>query len=409
MTLTERILARAARKSSLSPGEEVWAAVDLAVMHDSSGPRRVGPVLERLGGHLWDPQKVVLAIDHFTPPATLTHAEIVALTRRWARDRQLPFFFDAQGVLHNLLLEERLARAGMLVVGADSHTCTAGAVGAVAVGVGATELATVLGTGEIWLRVPPTVLVRFEGELPPHLTARDLAMAVLGSLGSDFAIYRAVEYAGEAVAGLPLDERAVLTNQAVEMGAKNGIVPPPPGAPRVVESELDLAPSSPEACEAVHTFRVGDLEPLVALPPRVDHVRPVRAVGGQPVDRAYIGSCAGGKATDLRLAARVLRGRRVRVPLVVTPATLGVLRACLADGTLQTLVDAGAIVQAPGCGACAGLHSGLLGPGERCVATVTRNTPGRMGHRSAEIYLASPLTVAASALTGRLTDPREVL
>lgn len=409
MTLTERILARAAGRSSVTPGEEVWAAVDLAVMHDSSGPRRIGPILDRLGGRLWDADRVVLAIDHFTPPATLTHAEIVTLTRAWARERNLPRFFDAQGVLHNLLLEEGLVRAGMLIVGADSHTCTAGAVGAVAVGVGATELATVLAVGEIWLRVPPTVMVRFEGALPPHLTARDLAMTVLGSLGADFAIYRAVEYTGEALRGLPVDELAVLTNQAVEMGAKNGIVPPPPGAPRVEDAELDLSPSPPEACEAVHTFQVRDLEPLVALPPRVDHVRPVREVDGLPVDRAYIGSCVGGKAMDLRLAAQVLRGRRVRVPLVVTPATQAVVRACLADGTLQTLLEAGAVLHAPGCGACAGLHSGLLGPGERCVATVTRNTPGRMGHRSAEIYLASPLTVAASALTGRLTDPREVL
>jgi len=409
MTLTERILARAAGRSSVRPGEEVWASVDLAVMHDSSGPRRIGPLLDRLGGRLWDPEKVVLAIDHFWPPGTLTQAEIVTLTRAWARDHELPHFFDGQGVLHNLLLEAGLARAGMLVVGADSHTCTAGAIGAVAVGVGATELATVLATGEIWLRVPSTVLIRFEGSLPSYLAARDLAMTVLGSLGADFAIYRAVEYGGDAVATLPLDERAVLTNQAVEMGAKNGIIAPPPDAPRIQDGTLDLAPTAPEACEAVHTFRVRDLEPLVALPPRVDHVRPVRELEGLRVDRAYIGSCAGGKTTDLRLAARVLRGRRVRVPLVVTPATQAVVRECLADGTLGTLAEAGVVLQAPGCGACAGLHSGLLGPGERCVATVTRNNPGRMGHRSAEIYLASPLTVAASALTGRLTDPREVL
>ncbi|MCS7236402.1 MAG: aconitase/3-isopropylmalate dehydratase large subunit family protein [Armatimonadota bacterium] len=407
MTLTERILARAAGQSTVRPGDEVWARVDLAVMHDSSGPRRIAPVLQRLGGRIWDPNRVVLAIDHFTPPATLTHVEILTMTRAWARERQLPLFFDSEGILHNLLLERGLARPGTLVVGADSHTCTAGAVGAVAVGVGATELATVLVTGEIWLRVPPTVLIRFEGTIPPYLTARDLAMAVLGSLKADFAIYRAVEYTGEAVESMSLDERAVLTNQAVEMGAKNGIVPPPeqqwPGA------GVSLAPSAPEECEAVHTFHVRELAPMVAAPPRVDEVRPVAHLQGLPLDRAYIGSCVGGKAEDLRLAARVLRGRRVRIPLTVTPATQEVVRACLADGTLQALVEAGAIVQAPGCGACAGLHSGLLGPGERCVATVTRNTPGRMGHRSAEVYLASALTVAASALTGQLTDPREVL
>lgn len=424
MTLTERIIARAAGRSTVAPGDEVWATVDLAVMHDSSGPRRIAPILERLGGQLWDPQRVVLAIDHFTPAATLTHAEIVGFTRAWARARALPHFFEAEGVMHNLLLEEGLARPGMLIVGADSHTCTAGAVGAVAVGVGATELATVLVTGEVWLRVPPTVLIHFDGAVPPYLTARDLAMAVLRSLRADFAIYRAVEYVGEAVKGLGVDERAVLTNQAIEMGAKNGIIAPPPdagaganglpfgdgaGDDAPTHSAVDLSPSPPEACEAMHVFHVADVPPLVAIPPAVDQVHPVAALAGTPLDRAYIGSCAGGKAEDLRLAARVLRGRRSRLPLVVTPATQRVVRVCLADGTLRALVDAGAIVQAPGCGACAGLHSGLLGPGERCVATVTRNTPGRMGHRTAEIYLASPLTVAASALTGRLTDPREVL
>ncbi|MDR7470999.1 MAG: aconitase family protein, partial [Armatimonadota bacterium] len=312
-------------------------------------------------------------------------------------------FFDSQGVMHNLLLEEGLARPGMLIVGADSHTCTAGAVGAVAVGVGATEIATVLATGQIWLRVPATILIRFEDPMPPYLTARDLAMTVLRELRADFAIYRTVEYAGEAVEGLDLDERAVLTNQAIEMGAKNGII-----ATRL-EAESHAPRPGDASYEATYSFRTSDIVPLVAAPPGVDQVQPVAALEGLPVERAYIGSCAGGKAHDLREAARILRGRQAQVPLVVTPATQRAMRECMRDGTLQVLIEAGAIIQAPGCGACAGLHSGVLGPNERCVATVTRNTPGRMGHRSAEIYLASPLTVAASAITGRLTDPRAFL
>lgn len=404
MTLTEQIIARAAGQPSVAPGDEVWADVDLAVMHDSSGPRRIAPLIEQLGGRLWDPDRVVLAVDHFTPPATLTHAEILTTTRRWARTFGLRHFYDSVGVMHNLLLEEGLARPGTLIVGADSHTCTAGAVGAVAVGVGATDLAAVLVTGQIWLRVPSTVRIRFEDPLPAYLTARDLAMAMLQRLRADFALYRAVEFAGPVLETLDLDERAVLSNQAIEMGAKNGIIPPVGGAARAPAGGGDGA-----VYEATHAFQVGTLSPLVAAPPRVDNVHAVGEVAGGELDRAYIGSCVGGKARDLREAARVLRGRRARIPLVITPATSRVVQACLRDGTLQTLVDAGAIIQPPGCGACAGLHSGLLGPEERCIATVTRNSPGRMGHRTAQIYLASPLTVAASALAGRIADPRDVL
>jgi len=414
MTLTEKIIARAAGRESVCPGEEVWANVDLAAMHDSSGPRRIAGTLDRLGGRLWDPQKIVLAIDHFAPAAGPRHAEIVKLTRDWARERALPHFFDSAGVMHNVLLEEALALPGMLIVGADSHTVTAGAAGALAVGVGATELATVLVTGQIWLRVPPTVLIRFGDALPPYLTARDMAMEVLRRLRADFAIYKAVEFDGPAVDALDLDERAVLANQAIEMGAKNGIVPPTGtvlaqlGAPARAAGR-PLAGDEGASYEAVHRIMMAGNAPLVAVPPNVDNVVPAGTLGGVELDRVYIGSCAGGKAADLRAAARVLQGRKAQVPLQITPATARVVRETLRDGTLQALLEAGAILQAPGCGACAGLHSGLLGPKERCLSTVTRNFPGRMGDPSAEIYLASPLTAAASAVTGRITDPREFL
>jgi len=414
MTLTEKIIARAAGHPSVQPDDEVWAAVDLAAMHDSSGPRRIAGTIEQLGGRLWDPQKVVLAIDHFAPAANQRHAEIVKLTRDWARSRALRHFFDSVGVMHNILLEQGLARPGMLIVGADSHTVTAGAVGALAVGVGATELATVLVTGQMWLHVPPTVRILFRDVLPPYLTARDMAMMVLRELRADFAIYKAVEYAGPAVDGLDLDERAVLTNQAIEMGAKNGIVPASNAVlerfgPEARDARRPLAGDPDAAYEIVHEFVLADIPPLVAAPPNVDAVVAARDLQGVEVDRAYIGSCVGGKTRDLREAARILTRRTTRIPLQIIPATSHVLDTVLRDGTLQTLLDAGAIIQAPGCGACAGLHSGVLGPKERCITTVTRNVPGRMGDPTAEIYLASPLTVAASAVTGRITDPREFL
>lgn len=414
MTQTERILARAAGRRSVQPGDELWAKVDLVVMHDSSGPRRIIPILEQLGGRVWDPSRVVLAIDHFTPAATLRHAEILTQTRRWAREHGVAHFFDGEGILHNLLLEEGIAQPGMFIVGADSHTLTAGACGAVAVGVGSTELAVVLATGEIWVTVPPTVLVRFDDHLPLGVAARDMAMAVLGRLRADFALNRAVEFAGSAVRALNPEERSVLTNQAVEMGAENGIVAPDDltalaeTRPQWAVPPLEDGRAEPRY-EQVYTFDADELVPMVALPPSVDNARPVSEVEGQSIDRAYLGSCAGAKYADLAMAARILRGRRVRVPLTVVPATRRAYQQALADGTLAALVEAGATVQAPGCGACAGLHSGVLGPGERCIATVTRNFPGRMGHPSSEVYLASPYTVAASAVTGAITDPRQLL
>lgn len=414
MTLTEEIIARASGRGRVVPGDEVWADVDLAAMHDSSGPRRIAATLEQLGDRLWDPEKIVLVIDHFAPAANQRHAEIVKLTRDWAQARALPHFFDSVGVMHNILLEQGLARPGMLIVGADSHTVTAGAVGALAIGVGATELATVLVTGQIWLRVPSTVLIRFDDGLPSHLTARDMAMAVLQRLGTDFAIYKAVEYAGPATDWLDMDERAVLANQAIEMGAKNGIVPLSGElferlGPAARAAGFPVAGDDGAEYETVHRFDLASTPPLVAAPPNVDNIAPVGQFAGVRVDRVYIGSCVGGKAADLRAASRILKGRKARVPLQVTPATKFVLEESLRDGSLQTLLEADAIIQAPGCGACAGLHSGLLGPKERAVTTVTRNFPGRMGDPTAEVYLASPLTAAASAVTGQITDPREFL
>lgn len=402
MTLTERIVARASGRPRVEPGDEVWVRVDLAVMHDSSGPRRLGPLLDELGGTMWDPDRVVLAIDHFIPAATVRHAEILATTRAWARRYGLRHVFDGQGILHNLLLDHGLVLPGMVVAGADSHTLTAGACGAVAVGVGSTEMATILATGEMWVAVPPSVLVEVEGSLPPATSARDITLRILQEFRADFALGRAVEFRGSGLALLPLDERAVLTNQAIEMGAHNALLPPNAG------------PWSAQAGEGgafleVYRVDVSGLRPLVACPPSVDAVRSVADLAGTPIDRAYLGSCAGGKYTDLVMAARVLAGRRVQVPLSVVPATQAAYQRALADGTLETLVRSGATVHAPGCGACAGLHSGLLAPDERCIATVTRNYPGRMGAPTAEIYLASPYTVATSAVRGCITDPAEVL
>lgn len=419
MTLTEQVLARASGRSRVAPGDEIWARVDLAVMHDSTGPRRIAPLLEELGGKVWDPRRVLLASDHFMPAANVRQAEILALTRKWAAQHGIPHFYEGVGISHNIMLEQGLVVPGMMIAGADSHTVTAGAYGAVAVGVGSTELATILATGEMWLSVPSTVQVRFDGELPPWVTARDMAMAILARLKADFALGRAVEFTGSAVYRLTPEDRSVLANQAVEMGAHNGIIRPDDvlldmlrrkGATPFLEFESPTSSVHDDGrYEQVYVFDAATLTPYVACPPAVDNVRPARELGGVALDRAYIGSCAGAKYSDMVMAAKVLKGKKVRIPLTVVPATQRAYERALADGTLAVLVAAGATLQTPGCGACAGLHSGVLAPGERCIATTTRNFPGRMGDRTAEIYLASPYTVAASAVAGVVADPSALM
>jgi 3-isopropylmalate/(R)-2-methylmalate dehydratase large subunit len=412
MPVSERIIARAAGRAAVRPGDEVWTTVDRAVMNDSSGPRRMAALVERLGGKVWDPEKVVLVSDHFIPAATIRHAEILSVTRNWAKEKGLVNFFEYDGILHNLLLERRLVEPGQLLVGADSHTVTAGASGAVAIPIGSNELGAVLVTGEVWLRVPETICLRLEGVLQPGVMARDIDFQILGRLKNDFATYRSVEFAGSALDGLSIDERSVLSNAGIEMGAKNAIVPADAVTAawyQALDDQPDWAAIAhdPAADFAqTHVFDVSGLEPQVALPHRVDNVAGISDVEPAPITGAHIGSCVGAKLTDLRAAAMVLRGQKVSVPLVVTPATRAAMDAAVEDGTAQTLLDAGAIIQAPGCGPCAGVHMGVLGDGERIIASVTRNFRGRMGSREAEIYLGSPQTVAASAIAGRIADPR---
>ena len=391
-TLTERIIGRAAGRA-VRPGDEVWATADLMIMNDSSGPRRIAGLVDELGG-VQDPSRVVLVSDHFVPAANLRHAAILKQTRTWARHQQVGAFHEYDGILHNLVIERGLAGEGMLVVGADSHTTTAGALGAVAVAVGSTELATVLVTGQVWLSVPETIRVELHGALPAWCDARDVTMRLLGDHGTRFALGRALELGGSWVTGLDVEGRLVLSNQGAEMGAVNAIVD---GEGR----------GEGGAWASVHRYDVATLEPLVATPPSPSSVSPAAAIH-DVVDMAWIGSCVGGRASDLRAAARILAGRTVAVPTLVTPATRRIHEACLADGTLAALSAAGCTLLPPACGACAGVHAGVQGEGDRVIATATRNFPGRLGSRDASVYLGSAYTVAASALHGRITDPRTV-
>lgn len=406
MTLTEKIIARAAGLDTVRPGDEVWAIADRILMNDSGGPRRIASLIEELNG-LRDRERVVLVSDHFIPPANLRHAEILKVTREWATAKQIPHFYEAQGILHNLVLEQQLVLPGMLVVGSDSHTVTAGAVGAVGLSVGSTELATVLATGEVWLQTPETVQIVLDGGLSALVDIRDITMHILGRLKTDFALYCAIEYGGTFLETLDLEERIVLSNQGIEMGATNAIVPP--HGTLDADGTEPTRPDSDADYAAVHTIDVTRLTPQVALPHMVDNVVSIEDAPSTAVSAAWIGSCVGGRYADLKAAARVLQNRKVKIPLNITPATHAIYQRCLKDGTLQTLVDAGAIIHPAGCGACAGLHSGTVAAGETIITTATRNFKGRMGSQDSEVYLASPFTVAASAVAGRIVDPRAIV
>jgi 3-isopropylmalate/(R)-2-methylmalate dehydratase large subunit len=417
-TLAEKILARAAGRTEVSPGEIVTCAVDLAMIHDSGGPRRVKPILERLGVGVWDPDRVVLVSDHFVPAVDAESAAILDLTRSWACEQGIEHFHDMQGICHVVLPEHGHLRPGMFVVGGDSHTTTGGAFGAYAFGVGATEMAAVLATGEIWLKVPETILVGLRGRLAVGVSAKDVMLHLCATLGMAGGRYSALEYAGDGVEALSMHERMTLCNMAAELGAQAGLVAPDGATAAYLESvgvdgsDAGRWHGDPDADVAQrHDVDTEALEPQVAAPLSPANAGPVSDAVGTRIDQAYVGACTGAKLEDLRMAAAVLAGRTVSrgVRLLVAPASTRTTRQAAAEGTLATLLDAGAILLPSGCGACAGLGAGVLAAEEVCIATTARNFRGRMGSHASRVYLASPYTVAASAVAGRIADPRDLL
>ncbi|MFN4310397.1 MAG: 3-isopropylmalate dehydratase large subunit [Ferrovibrio sp.] len=420
MTLAEKLVARAAGLQAVRPGEVVTAKVDLAMMHDSGGPRRVAPMLERLQAKLWDPDRVVVISDHYVPAVDAESAGILDLTRKWVKATGVSKFHDMQGICHVVLPERGHLRPGMFVVGGDSHSPTGGAFGAYMFGVGATEMCGVLVTGEIWLRVPETILLHWSGRLGPGVAAKDMILAMCAKLGMDGGRYQAIQYAGETIAGLAMQERMTLSNMAAELGAQVGLIAPDAvtkdyllgvGVPG---SEIDLAAWQAGEGAVVaerHDFDAASLSPMVAAPHSPANSAAVAEHKGVSVDQAYIGACTGAKINDLRMAASVLKGRRVAsgTRLLIAPASARTTAEAAADGTLATLTEAGAILLSSGCGACAGYGAGVLAENETCIASTARNFKGRMGAGSSKVYLGSPYTVAASAVAGRIADPREFL
>jgi 3-isopropylmalate/(R)-2-methylmalate dehydratase large subunit len=418
-TLVEKIIARASGRASVASGEIVTCKVDLAMFHDSSGPRRVAPRLKELGAKIWDPSKVVVVSDHYVPAVDPASAAILKLTRDWVREQGIDSFYDMQGICHVMLAERGHLAPGMFCAGGDSHSTMAGAFGCYMAGFGATEMTGVMVTGEIWTRVPETILIRWSGELPDGTVAKDIMLFLCRQLGMENS-FKAVEYAGPAVERMSMSERMVLTNMAAELGAETGIIAPDSttlaairtAGGAVEDDAVRVWRSDPDAkYEAFYEFDASRLAPQVALPHSPANAQPVDEARGRRIDQAYIGACVGAKLSDLRMAARVLKGRKVArgVRLLIAPASAQTTNAAAADGTLAVLTEAGAILLPSGCGACAGLGAGVLAEGEVCISSTNRNFRGRMGHKDAEVYLASPYTVAASAVDGCIADPRPYL
>lgn len=415
-SLAQKLVARAAGRQDVRAGEIVTCRVDLAMFHDSSGPRRLQPMLEQLGARIWDKDKVVLVMDHYVPERSEEARRIVRIARDWARDQQLPHVYDSIGICHVVVPQHGHLRPGMFCVGGDSHSPTGGAFGAYMFGIGSTEMLGVVTTGEIWVQVPRTISMQWDGRLPRGVTAKDMMLAMIGRFGMNGGAYQAVEFAGEAVTALPMHERMTLANMSAELGAQVGLVAPDEvtrdwlaahGAPGV-----DTTPwfSDLGSADEEHRFDGAALAPQVAAPFSPANAGAAARFAGTAIQTAYIGACTGAKLEDLRFAAQVLRGRKVAagVRLLVAPASHADRDTAAAEGTLQALQDAGAQLLPSACGICAG-YGDSLAAGETVISSTARNFKGRMGPPSTQVYLASAYTVAASALAGTITDPREVL
>jgi 3-isopropylmalate/(R)-2-methylmalate dehydratase large subunit len=425
MTMTEKIVARASGQAEVRPGEIVHVPVDLVFGQDTTMPLAVIEFRRMGAERVFDPDRVAIVCDHFVPNATVLAAQQTKSLREFAREHSIAHYFEAgrgenYGVEHALLPEEGLIRPGMVVVGADSHTTSYGALGAFASGFGSTDVAAAMALGQVWLRVPETMLFVYEGELQPWVGAKDLILYTIGRTGVAGALYRTMELVGPVIKSLTVDQRLTMCNMGVEAGAKNAIVPVDQGTERYLQAvgvketslgDESVHTSDPDAqYHSVTRIDVSEIEPQLACPSSPDNVRPLSEVIGTRLDAAFIGSCTNGRIDDLRRAARILEGRRVSADLrlIVIPATQNIYLQALREGLLEVFAEAGAAVSAPTCGPCFGGHMGLLAARERVISTTNRNFVGRMGHPESEIYLSSPVVAAASAVMGRIGHPDEV-
>jgi 3-isopropylmalate/(R)-2-methylmalate dehydratase large subunit len=417
-TLAQKIIANACNKVSVEPGEIVVCKVDLAMIHDSGGPRRVKPILEKLNRKVWDKEKVVVVTDHYVPIESEETRAIQELTQKWVLDQDIKSFYDQQGICHVVVPEKGHLKPGMFCVGGDSHSPTGGAFGAYMFGVGATEMAGVLATGEIWLKVPETIFISWKGKLNNLVTAKDMMLATCRQIGMGGGQYQAIQYIGEAIYNLSIQERMTMSNMAAELGAQTGLIAPDKKTVdyikrsdgQVPKNWMEFCIDTPNSDATVFELDASSLSPQIAAPHSPENSENAEEFSNTVFDIAYIGACTGAKYVDLAAAASVLKGRRIAssVSLKVAPASLQDEKKALNDGTLKILQDAGAEFLPNSCGICAGYGKDRLTEGQVCLSSTARNFQGRMGAPSSRVYLASPYTVAASAVVGKMIDPREL-
>jgi len=417
MTITEKILALHAGVEKVSPGDLIKAKVDMALANDITAPIAI-EVFNDIGtGDVFDRGKIALVADHFVPNKDIQSAQQVKLMRDFARQQGIKNYFEGgeSGIEHVILPEKGLVLPGQLIVGADSHTCTYGALGAFSTGVGSTDLGVVMATGEIWLKVPPTIRIEYDGSLQAGVRGKDLILYAIGLLGVEGALYCALEFTGEVIKGLPMSQRFTMANMAVEAGAKSGIIEPDKitlayVAERSSSKPLILKGDPYAVYEKTMKITVDEIEPQVAFPSSPANVRPISEAGDVPLDQVFIGSCTNGWLEDLRDAAGILKGRTIApgLRLIIIPGSPWIYRKAIQEGIIETFLDAGAVIGPPCCGPCLGGHMGILAEGERALSTTNRNFIGRMGHPKSEVYLSNPLVAAASAILGKIGGPDEL-
>jgi 3-isopropylmalate/(R)-2-methylmalate dehydratase large subunit len=416
-TITEKILMAHASLKKISTGQLINAKVDIALGNDITAPIAIKEFKKAQGKKVFDKNKVVLVLDHFTPNKDISSAQQCKFVREFANEQQITHFFEAGqvGVEHALLPERGIVLPGDLVIGADSHTCTYGALGAFATGVGSTDLAAAMLTGELWFKVPQSMKFVINGKMPKWISGKDLILNIIGRIGVDGALYKAMEFTGDTISKLPMADRLSMANMAIEAGAKNGIFAPDAITTQYVENRAKRPYKfySSDA-DAVYSDTIeidaSSLEPQVAFPHLPSNVKGVSKAGNVKIDQSLIGSCTNGRIEDLRIAAQILKNRKAapHVRLIIVPATPFIYKQALQEGLLEIFLNADAVISPPSCGACLGGHLGILAEGERAIATTNRNFVGRMGHPKSEVYLASPAVAAASAVLGRIASPAEL-
>jgi 3-isopropylmalate/(R)-2-methylmalate dehydratase large subunit len=418
MTITEKILARAAGKEKVAPGQLIDANIDIVMCVDVTTPPAISMLAEKGLDKVFDREKIVVTPDHFQPAKDIKSAELHKRLDEWAKRHKIKHYYKIgrAGVCHALLPEQGHIRPGEVIIGPDSHTCTYGAFAAFGTGVGSTDAAAAIATGQLWFKVPASEKIVLNGPLGPGVYSKDVILTVIARTSVDGALYKAMEFVGPTLAEMSMEARMTITNMAIEAGAKNGII----GFDDVTKQYLDehlkdktdyTVYESDDDAEyvAVEEFDCSKIEPMVALPPLPSGGVPVNDCAGKEMDQAYIGSCTNGRIEDLRIAAKILKGKQVAIRTIVVPATPTIWKQAMDEGLFDIFYDAGCVIAAPTCGACLGGFMGVLAAGEKCVSTTNRNFVGRMGHPKSEVYLASPATAAASAIEGKLADPRKYM